>query len=178
MTRTFLSIGILVLVVATAGCSTNGTPTPTLDTGETTVTVSVENSGDTPYTAEISLIPRQLTQVNVEYTDGVSQPVTNLSSVRGVYAFAWRNVTDVRLPPGIESGSSSRFQLTSGNRTETRLSASGSDATLFVVIRQHDRVAAWATVYCGAENALDRVDVRASAGDPGQFTGIDLSCDR
>lgn len=176
MTRKLLMVAALALVVVTAGCSTNGTTTPTPDRGETNVTVSVENTGDGSYTAELSLIPSRLSQVNVEYTNGVSQPVTNLSSVRGVYAFAWRNVTDVRLPPGVEARSSSRFQLAPGDQAETRLSAPVNDATLLVVIRQSDRVAAWATVYCGQENTLDRVDVRASAGDPGQFTAINLSC--
>lgn len=176
MTRRVLLVAVLALVVGTAGCSTPGKPTPTPDGGETNVTVSIENSGEDAYTAEVSLIPSRLTQVNVEYANGVSQPVTNLSSVRGVYAYAWRNVTDVRLPPAVQARSSSRFQLASGESTETRLSTPSSDATLLVVIRQGDRVPAWATVYCGEENTLDRVDVRAKAGDPGQFTGIDLSC--
>jgi len=49
--------------------------------------------------------------------------------VRGVYAFAWRNVTDVRLPPGVEARSSSRFQLASGDRAETPLFAPVDDDT-------------------------------------------------
>jgi len=96
--------------------------------------------------------------------------------VRGVYASAWRNVTDVRLPPGVEARSSSRFQLASGDRAETPLFAPVDDDTLLVVIRQGDCVAAWVAVYCGRENALDRVDVRASAGSPGRFTDVQLSC--
>lgn len=166
----------LALVLVTAGCSTGGSPTPTPDEDQTNVSVSVENSGDQPYTAEVSLIPTRLGQVNVEYVDGVSRPVTNLSSVPGVYAFARQNVTNVRLPPGVEARSSSRFQLMPGDRAETRLSAPVSDATLLVVIRQNDRVAAWATVYCGQNETLDRVDIRASGGDPGRFAGVHLSC--
>jgi hypothetical protein len=176
MTRRGIVIAVLALIVVTAGCSTSGTSTPTPDREQTNVSVSVENSGDGPYSAELSLIPSRLSQVNVVYANGISQPVTNLSSVRGVYAFASRNVTDVRLPPGIEARSSSRFQLMPGDRAETRLSASVSDATLFVVIRRSDNVAAWATVYCGQENTLDRVDIRASAGNPGQFNRVGLSC--
>lgn len=176
MKRDFFIAAILTLFVVTAGCSLQGAPTPTPDDGRTNVTVSVENTGTGPYTAEVALIPSRLTQVNVAYADGVSQPVTNLSSVRGVYAFAWRNVTDVRLPPGVEARSSSRFQLTPGGRGETRLFAPVSEATLLIVVRQTDRVAAWATVYCGESNTLDRVAVRASAGNPGQFASINLSC--
>jgi len=176
MTRSRRIIAVLALVVVTAGCAADGPATPTPADGETNVTVSVENDGETPYTAEVLLVPERLGQLNVEYDDGVSQPVTNLSAVRGVYAFAWRNVTDVRLPPGVEARSSTRFQLGPGDRVETRLSAPAGDATLVVVIRQNDRVAAWATMYCGWENTLGRVDVRASAGNPGRFTGVDLSC--
>ncbi|WP_336336609.1 hypothetical protein [Haloarcula brevis] len=174
MTRDRLVVAVLALVVVTAGCATDGPATPT--EGQTSVTVAVENDGDGPYTAEVLLIPDRLSQLSVAYESGVSQPVTNLSSVRGVYAFAWRNVTDVRLPPGVEAGSSSRFQLSPGDRAETQLSAPVADATLLVVIRQDDRVAAWATMYCGQENTLDRVDIGASAGNPGRFTSVDLSC--
>ena len=176
MTRGRLLIAVLALVVVTAGCATDGPATPTPTDGQTNVTVSVENDGNSPYTAEILLVPDRLSQLNVEDEDGVSRPVTNLSSVRGVYAFARQNVTDVRLPPGVEARSSTRFQLAPADRAETRLSVPVSDATLLVVIRQNDRVAAWATMYCGRENTLDRVDVRASAGNPGRFTSVNMSC--
>lgn len=176
MIRKPLLVVVFALVLVTAGCSTDGSTTPTPDAGQTNVTVSVENSGNDSFSAELSLIPTRLRQVNVEYANGVSSPVTNLSSVPGVYAFARENTTDVRLPPGVEARSSSRFQLMSGDRAETRLFAPVSEATLLVVVRRNDRVAAWATVYCGPENTLDRVAVRASAGNPGRIAGVTLSC--
>ena len=177
MTRSALAVVALALVVLTAGCASDSGATPTPD-GQTDVGVSVENAGDTRFAAELSLVPDRLSQVNVAYANGVSRPVTNLSSVRGVSAFAPRNATDVRLPPGVEARSSSRFELEPGDRAETRLSAPVDDATLLVVVRQGDRVVAWATAYCGAGNALDRVDVRARGGDPGGFGGVGLSCTR
>lgn len=166
----------VALVAVTAGCAGDAGPTPTPDEGQTEAAVSVENAGNDSYTAELSLVPSRLTQVNVAYGNGVTRPVSNLSSVRGVYAFAWRNVTDVRLPPGVEARSSSRFQLTPGSRAETTLSAPVGEATMLVVIRQGDRVVAWATVYCGAENTIDRVSIGASGGNPGRFTEFTLAC--
>lgn len=178
VTRNPLLALALAAVLVTAGCSTGGTPTPTADGGQTNATVSLVNTGDRPYTAEVSLVPGRLDQVNVEYANGVSRPVANLSSVPGVYAFARQNVTDVRLPPGAEARSSSRFELLPGDQSETRLSTPDSETTLLVVIRQNDRVAAWATVYCGRNATLDRVDMRASGGDPGRIAGVDVSCAR
>jgi hypothetical protein len=136
MRRDRLIIAVLALVVVTAGCATDGPATPTPADGQTNVTVPVENDGNSSYTAEVRLVPDRLSQLNVEGEDGVSRPVTNLSSVRGVYAFARQNVTDARLPPGVEARSSTRFQLAPADRSETRLSAPVSDATLLVVIRQ------------------------------------------
>lgn len=176
MTRRQLVVVTLALALATAGCSFTDTATPTPSAEQTNVTVAVENSGNSSFTAEVSLVPIRLHQVDVEDVNGVSRPVTNLSSVPGVSAFAQRNVTDVRLPSGVETGSSSQFQLLPGDRSETNLSVTGSDATLLVIVRQDARVAAWATVYCGQNNTFDRVAVRASGGDPGRFVGIDLSC--
>lgn len=176
MTRQCLVTAVLALAAVTAGCAGGGPATPTPTEGQTNVTVSVENDGESPYHVEILLVPERLTQLTVTGDNGVARPVTNLSAVRGVYAFAWRNVTAVRLPPEVEAHSSTRFQLAPTDRAETRLSVPAGDATLVVVIGQTDRVAAWATTYCGRENALDRVDVRASAGNPGRFTAIDLAC--
>lgn len=177
MTRQAVAVVVLALAVLTAGCAGDGGSTPT-PTERTEVDVSVENTGDGSLAAELSLVPGRLRQVNVVDADGVSRPVTNLSSVRGVWTFAPRNAVDVRLPPGVEARSQSRFELAAGDRAETILSADGGDATLLVVVRDGDRVAAWATAYCGEENTLDRVDVRARGGDPGRIVGVSLSCAR
>lgn len=166
---------VLALLFVSAGCSQapEGTPTPG---AETNASISVENAGDQPFTAEVTLVPGRLTRVNIQTADGVSQPVDNLSAVRGVYAFAWRNVTSVSLPPGVEPGASTRFQLGPGDSAETRLFAPTGETTLLVVIRRGDRVAAWATVYCGSENSVERLTVSASAGDPGRFGTVTLQC--
>jgi hypothetical protein len=147
---------------------------PTPD-GETNASVGVTNDGDRSFTAEVRLVPARLPRVNV-VTGAVSRPVDNLSAVRGVYAFAWRNVTDVTLPPGVAEGSSTRFQLGPGDGAETRLTVPATDATVLVVVRRGDRVAAWATVYRGPKHSIERLSVTASAGDPGRLSDVGLAC--
>jgi hypothetical protein len=162
-----------VAVVVLAGCSAAppqvSTPTPV---AETNTTVTVDSAANRTYTVEVRLVPERLTTVSVTSADGVSRPVGNLSAVPGVYAFAPRNATDVRLP--VTAASSSEFPLAPGETTTTRLSTRATETTLVVVVRRPTRVVGWASVYCGSTATLDSVDV--TLDDRGPFQSVGLHC--
>jgi hypothetical protein len=161
----------LVFLLVLAGCAapaTQPTETPT----ETNATVTVDNAANRTYTVELRLVPERLTRVTVVGSDGVSRPVENLSAVSGVYAFAPRNATDVRISTVAES--TSEVRLAPGSGTTTRLVTTGPDATLVVVVRVPGRVVRWATIYCGPTDTIGSVDL--TLGDGGSFQAVGLQC--
>jgi hypothetical protein len=159
----------LVACLVLAGCASPfATPTPT-ETPLPDIEVTLANEGNATYTLAYWTLDGPVDGVTEVTTTGETRTVENLTGTAGARLFRPEDVREVRWPP--EADQRGSFTLGPGSSVSGPVEDPAPRTTVLFLARTDDRVVAWGTADCGADDALTIVDFRMDERGPGLGIG-------
>lgn len=162
---------LLACLLLLGGCSSLvGTPTPTA-TPPPDIDVTLANEGNRTYTLAYWTVDGPVDAVTEVTAAGERRVVDNLTGTAGARLFGGDDLRDVEWPEEAEQRGS--FQLGPGSSVSGPVEDPAPGTTVLFLARTDDRVVAWGTADCGADDALTLVDFTMDERGPGLGIGCE-----